>query len=197
MIRQRTLLAITVALAGILVACVDTGVPKPGEPSPGPSPGNNCKTCGRDADRNFICKDASTGSNECPEIVNGSGGRSCSYTLNCSSGFGFSGGLVAFQGRAADYFHTDVQPNLIACWATLRETGELTLRHDFRRSDRGWIPAELEVVESSLSDKETRQAVECMRLASDGTRLRVGRDDAEEGPLSLYWTWPVPAPAPE
>jgi hypothetical protein len=167
--------------------------PKPGpEPGPGPSPTPQCVKCGRDADRNFICVSASTGGTKC-DITNDSSGRSCSYQLNCGTGIGFAGFAVAFQARVNDHFHRDVIPSARACWRDLQGDGELVLLHQFERGDVGeWVATSVDVVESNLADEETERARQCMSDAARGTGFAHRQGDASEGPMALYWTWPVP-----
>ncbi len=99
------------------------------------------------------------------------------------------------QARINEYFHRDVIPKLETCWGILKGEGTITIAHHYELGpERTWVPKELDVEASTLSDDQNQAALSCMRQAVDGTSFPLDPSDAMAKEHILFWTWPVPLP---
>ena len=103
---------------------------------------------------------------------------------------------VKEQKRINRYFHGHVIPKLRTCWSGVQGEGTVMIVYRYAKDKTGhWVPAKLDVHESTLREGQEHVALACMQEAVKATSFPVGTIEQRENEFVLYWSWPVPLPA--
>jgi hypothetical protein len=102
---------------------------------------------------------------------------------------------LATQRRLNRYFHEKVITQLRDCWSRIDGEGAITINYSFENKGEGqWVLANLDVSDTTLGEKQTSTALECMRSASSGGSFATEPFEQRDQEFSVFWTWPVPLP---
>lgn len=106
-----------------------------------------------------------------------------------------SEGTLVAQKKINQYYHEQVIAKLRNCWGKIVGDGTITFEHSFINNKRGyWAQGDIVVIESTLDEKQSEVALECMRDSVTGTAFSVEIYEEVDQQYVLNWTWPIPLP---
>jgi hypothetical protein len=99
---------------------------------------------------------------------------------------------IAAQDRVNRYFHADVEPRLMTCWAGITGRGTIAIGMPYQRRGDRWLPGTARISGSTVTDQDV--ALRCFQEAVRNTSFPVEAVDEEATEFEVNWSFPLPRP---